>query len=187
MTSKTDSTTETITAKVTDYTMEWPVRPPDFWSVEIDGRKLSVMSEWDPEAGSFTITSAWWTDEPRGQYSVPDADLTDEQEAAVHASIKAEIDGLNLELLDDIVRAIIRDTNQFRKVGVGGILDNYREIPQDERVKRDLSRPAPAISDEELKTVGERALIVRQLAGMSWDELKAFREELTQEIGETDK
>jgi hypothetical protein len=46
-------------AKVTDYEFERfaVIRPPDFWTVEVDGRELHVFSEY--EEGTLEIRSVY--------------------------------------------------------------------------------------------------------------------------------
>jgi hypothetical protein len=117
----TTTETTTIAAKVTDYTLDEPVQPPDFWTVEVDGRELYVHTKYDE--GELRLTSV---SEPTGppRFDFKDVELTEEQVGAVHAVIMAEIEGFNLPLLADIVRAIIRDTLSYRRnLKVGGVLD----------------------------------------------------------------
>lgn len=156
------TTTETtIAAKVTDCQLEEPVQPPNFWTVEVDGRELYVMTEYDEGELRLTSVQDAESDElllaPYGH----DA-MSDELRAAIHAALMAEIEGFNLPLLAGIVRALIRDTLQARDWGHGGILDNFPEIPVNERIERDRDRPAPALEEHARATV--KRLVDERLA-----------------------
>jgi hypothetical protein len=45
-------------AKVTDCTFDEPVQPPDFWTVEVDGRELNVFTEYQEGGPTFVVTLA---------------------------------------------------------------------------------------------------------------------------------
>jgi hypothetical protein len=131
---------EPTTIKVTADQWEYPVRPPNYWTVEIDidgeTKELNVSAEWDPETDTlepgYNMIGGWGesvTFADTGEY----AELEADQLKAVKIAIWDKIQSFNLELLADIVRALYRDTCAARKYG-DGVLDRWREVPLAERV-----------------------------------------------------
>jgi hypothetical protein len=157
----TTTETTTIAAKVTDYRLNEPVVPPDFWTVDLDGRELDVYTEYDQ--GDLRLTAVWDAETREELLNVFGHSISDELRDAIQDTILAKIESFNLELLADIVRAIMRDTSRAHGYGHGGILDNWREVPTDERIERDRDRPAPAL-EAQAKAAAAQRIIGEKLA-----------------------
>jgi hypothetical protein len=82
------------------------------------------------------------------------------------------------------VNAILRDTLRYRhEFNIGGVLDNYRQIPREELMARDY--PLSLLSNDELKPL--RAVrSIEELKAMSWDKLRTLRDQLAAEGGTTE-
>ena len=106
-----------------------------------------------------------------------DVELSEEQRAAVHAAILAEIQGFNLELLNDIVGAILRDTFRAREDSRGGVLDDWREVPIKEQMHRDYGPTAVLSYDEMQPMLAVKS--IDELKAMTFDELCKLRGKLT--------